>query len=86
MAREGTKKRSLFRYAELSETSLLEVWLGEKGTMKRSLFRYAELSETSLLEVWLGERRDHEVSLYGPQKNNRKENRKEISTKKKTIK
>ena len=50
--------------------------------MKRSLFRYAELSETSLLEVWHGERRNHEVSLYGPQKNNRKE----ISTKKKTIK
>ena len=50
--------------------------------MKRSLFRYAELSETSLLEVWHGERRDHEVSLYGPKKNNRKE----ISTKKKTIK
>ena len=56
--------------------------LAREGTMKRSLFRYAELSETSLLEVWLGERRDHEVSLYGPQKNNRKE----ISTKKKTIK
>ena len=48
--------------------------------MKRSFLRYAELSETSLLEVWHGERRDHEVSLYGPQKNNRKE----ISTKKKT--
>ena len=56
--------------------------LAREGTMKRSLFRYAELSETSLLEVWLGERMDHEVSLYGPQKNNRKE----ISTKKKTIK
>ena len=60
--------------------------LAREGTMKRSLFRYAELSETSLRKVWHGERRDHEVSLYGPQKNNRKENRKEISTKKKTIK
>ena len=39
LAREGTMERSLFRYAELSELSLLEVWLGEKGTMKRSLFR-----------------------------------------------
>ena len=56
--------------------------MAREGTMKRSLFRYAELSELSLLEVWHGERRDHEVSLYGPQKNNRKE----ISTKKKTIK
>ena len=42
--------------------------------MKRSLFRYAELSETSLLEVWHGERRDHEVSLYGPQKKQQKRN------------
>ena len=48
--------------------------LAREGTMKRSLFRYAELSETSLLEVWHGERRDHEVSLYGPQKKQQKRN------------
>ena len=48
--------------------------LAREGTMKRSLFRYAELSETSLLEVWLGERRNHEVSLYGPQKKQQKRN------------
>ena len=48
--------------------------LAREGTMKRSLFRYAELSELSLLEVWLGERRDHEVSLYGPQKKQQKRN------------
>ena len=57
-------KRSLFRYAERVETSLLKVWHGEKGTMKRSLFRYAELSELSLLEVWLGERRNHEKEPF----------------------
>ena len=44
--------------------------------MIRSLFRYAELSELSLLEVWLGERRDHEVSLYGPQKKQQKRKQK----------
>ncbi len=48
--------------------------MAREGTMKRSLFRYAELSELSLLEVWLGERRDHEVSLYGPQKKQQKRN------------
>ena len=48
--------------------------LAREGTMKRSLFRYAELSELSLLEVWHGERRDHEVSLYGPQKKQQKRN------------
>ena len=50
--------------------------LAREGTMKRSLFRYAELSELSLLEVWLGERRDHEVSLYGPQKKQQKRKQK----------
>ena len=55
---------------------MFKVWQGEKGTMKRSLFRYAELSELSLLEVWLGERRDHEVSLYGPQKKQQKRKQK----------
>ena len=48
--------------------------LAREGTKKRSLFRYAELSETSLLEVWHGERRNHEVSLYGPQKKQQKRN------------
>ena len=48
--------------------------LAREGTMKKSLFRYAELSETNLLEVWHGERRDHEVSLYGPQKKQQKRN------------
>ena len=38
MAREGTMKRSLFRYAELSETSLLEVWLGERRDHELSLY------------------------------------------------
>ena len=48
--------------------------MAREGTMKRSLFRYAELSELSVLEVWHGERRDHEVSLYGPQKKQQKRN------------
>lgn len=43
-------------------------------TMKRSLFQYAERKESSLRKVWHGERRDHEVSLYGPQKKQQKRN------------
>ena len=38
LAREGTMKRSLFRYAELSETSLLEVWLGERRNHEKEPF------------------------------------------------
>ena len=58
--------------------------MAREGTKKRSLFRYAELSETSLRKVWHGERRDHEVSLYGPQKKQQKRNINEKENKKVT--